>query len=150
MNIPIDFRPISMKANPFLENNGPLFGRMADNRFTLGFRVEERHCNPGKTCHGGMLATLADMTLLIGCNLQGGIRQYLLTLTLTTDYLGPAHVGDWIEGRCEMLRASKNLVFAQGLLQVEDRIVARLNGIFKPTGEPNSHNTLAKEFGLLG
>jgi acyl-coenzyme A thioesterase PaaI-like protein len=89
------------------------------------------------------------MTLLLGCNLQGGIRQYLLTLTLTTDYLGPAHAGDWIEGRCEMLRASKNLVFAQGLLQVEERIVARLNGIFKPTGEPNSHTALAKQFGLI-
>jgi uncharacterized protein (TIGR00369 family) len=149
MNIPTDFQAISMKANPFLENNGPLFGRLVDSRFTLGFRVEERHCNPGKTCHGGMLATLADMTLLLGCNLQGGIRQYLLTLTLTTDYLGPAHVGDWIEGRCEMLRASKNLVFAQGLLQVDDRIVARLNGIFKPTGEPNSHTALAKQFGLI-
>jgi uncharacterized protein (TIGR00369 family) len=149
MNIPTDFQAISMASNPFLDNNGPLFGRVVEGRFTLGFRVEERHCNPGKTCHGGMMATLADMTLLLGCNLQGGIRQYLLTITLTTDYLGPAHMGEWIEGRCDMLRASKNMVFAQGLLQVDDRIVARLNGIFKPTGEPNSHTALAKQFGLL-
>ena len=149
MNIPTDFRPLSFKHNPFIEANGPLYGRWADDRFTLGFRVEERHCNPGLTCHGGMLSTLSDMTLLFGSNLQGKIHQYLVTITLTTDFLGPARVGEWIEGSCEVLRASKNMVFAQGLLQVEDRLIARLNGIFKPTGEPNSHSSLAKEFGLI-
>jgi uncharacterized protein (TIGR00369 family) len=148
MNIPTDFRPLSLKTNPYIDINGPLYGRWAENRFTLGFRVEERHCNPGLTCHGGMLSTLADMTLLYGCNLQGKIHQYLLTITLTTDFLGPAHAGDWIEGRCDVLRASKNMVFAQGLLQVEDRLVARINGIFKPTGEPNSHKGVAHQFGL--
>lgn len=149
MNIPADFRPLSMQGNPFLATNGPLYGRWANDRFTLGFLVEGRHCNPGQTCHGGMLATLADMTLLFGCNLQGKIHQYLLTVTLTTDFLGPAKEGEWIEGTCEVLRASRNFVFAQGLLSVGERPIARLNGIFKPTGEPNSRPGLAKEFGVI-
>ena len=96
-----------------------------------------------------MIATLADMTLLFGCNLQGSIHQYLLTVTLTTDFLGPAQAGEWLEGTCQVLRAGRNMVFAQGLLAVGNRPVARLNGIFKPTGEPNSRPGLAREFGLV-
>lgn len=127
-----------MAVNPFIELNGPLYGRWADGTFTLGFRVELRHCNPAKSCHGGMIMTLADMTMLIGCNLQGTLNQYLLTVNLTTDFLGPANEGVWIEGRCDVLRASKNMVFSQGMLSVEGKPIARINGIFKPIGVPNS------------
>jgi uncharacterized protein (TIGR00369 family) len=146
ISIPADFRPVNSPGNPFISANGPLYGRWIDGRFTLGFLVEERHCNPGKTCHGGMISTLADMTLLFGCNLQGGVQRYMLTVSLNIDFLGASGPGDWIEGRCEVLRASKNMVFAQGMLTVGDKPIARLNGIFKPTGEPNLR--LAQLFGL--
>ena len=148
MTIPADFRLLKMPANPFIDFNGPLYGRWAEQRFTLGLRIEPRHCNPGQTCHGGMIMTLADMTMLIGCNLQGSIPQYMLTVSLSVDFLGPAKNGDWIEGRCEVLRASKNMVFSQGLLSVDGTLIARINGIFKPTGELNSKPGLATYFGL--
>jgi uncharacterized protein (TIGR00369 family) len=50
-------------GGPFIRHNGPLYARLLDGRLELGFRVEERHTNPLKICHGGMLATLADMLL---------------------------------------------------------------------------------------
>ncbi len=148
MIIPADFRRLQMPVNPFIDVNGPLYGRWMDEIFTLGVRVEPRHCNPGKTCHGGMIMTLADMTMLIGCNLQARMNQYLVTVNLATDFLAPAKEGDWIEGRCEVLRASKNMVFSQGLLSVENKPIARINGIFKPTGEPNSKPGMATFFGV--
>ncbi len=148
MTIPTDFHRLQMTVNPFIDLNGPLYGRWAEGAFTLGLRVEARHCNPGKTCHGGMLMTLADMTMLIGCNLQGTLNQYLLTVNLTTDFLGPANEGDWIEGRCQVLRASKNMVFSQGMLTVENKPIARINGIFKPTGVVNSKPGVATFFGV--
>jgi uncharacterized protein (TIGR00369 family) len=147
VTIPADFHRLHMPVNPFIDLNGPLYGRWADEKFTLGLRIEARHCNPAMTCHGGMLMTLADMTMLIGCNLQADIHQYLLTVNLTTDFVGPAKEGEWLEGRCEVLRATKNLIFAQGMLLVADKPVARINGIFKPTGEPNSRPGLATYFG---
>jgi uncharacterized protein (TIGR00369 family) len=150
MSIPADFRRLHMAVNPFIDLNGPLYGRWADGVFTLGFRVESRHCNPAMSCHGGMIMTLADMTMLIGCNLQGTLNQYLLTVNLTTDFLGPANEGVWIEGRCDVLRASKNMVFSQGMLSVEGQPIARINGIFKPTGVPNSKPGPSTFFGLDG
>jgi uncharacterized protein (TIGR00369 family) len=146
-SIPDDFHPLPMEANPFIAANGPLYGRWVDHVFTLGFKVEPRHCNPGNTCHGGMLMTLADMTLLVGSNLQAQINQYLLTVNMSNDFLGPAVAGDWVEGQCEVLRASKNMVFAQGILRVASKPILRFNGLFKPTGEPNSRPGLQIFFG---
>ncbi len=34
-----------------------------------------------------------------------------------------------------MLRASKNMVFTNGLFTADDKAVLRVNGIFKPSGE---------------
>ena len=50
----------------FIGTNGPLFVRREEDALVLGLRVEERHCNPNKMCHGGMLMTFADMLLPIG------------------------------------------------------------------------------------
>jgi len=144
--VPAGFRRLNLVENGFIDLCGPLYGRWADGRFTMGLRVEQRHCNPGGTCHGGMLLTLADMTMLIGSNLQAGLSRYLVTINLATDFIAPAPRGAWIEGRVDVLRASKNLLFAQGSLSVEDGIVARISGIFKPTGEPNERFALPAYF----
>ena len=43
--------------------------------FPEGFRVEERHTNPLKICHGGMMATVADMLIPCAAMYQcGGVR----------------------------------------------------------------------------
>jgi uncharacterized protein (TIGR00369 family) len=129
---------MKLVENGFIDLCGPLYGHWseADRRFVLGLRVEARHCNPAQMCHGGMLLTLADMTMLLGSNLQNALGRYLVTVNLASDFIAPAPKGAWIEGRVDVLRATRNLLFAQGSLSVGDTLVARINGIFKPTGEP--------------
>ena len=148
MTIPADFLVMPVEKNPFITANGPVYVRWKEQRFTMGFSVEERHCNSAEMCHGGMLMTLADMTLLLGCNIQTNIRQFLVTVSLATDLLGSAHQGDWIEGHCEVLRQSKNMVVAQGKLMVQGKPIVRMNGLFKPIGEPGSRPGISAMFGV--
>ena len=82
--------------------------------------------------------TLADMLLILNANVQSGIDKYMVTVNLTCDFVGPAMQGDWIEGRASLLRASKNMIFINGLFANDGKPVARVNAIFKPTGESNS------------
>ena len=130
--VPEPFKLLSMSPdNGFVQANGPLYGRMDGERFVLGLRVEQRHCNPAGTCHGGMLALLADMLLITGSNIQARLSRYLLTVSLNCDFIGPAPRGSWIEGRAEVLRATKTLLFAQGLLTADGAPVLRTNGTFR-------------------
>ena len=87
--IPEGFRPLNLPRNPFIEANGPLHGRMDGEQFVLGFLCETKHCNPMMVCHGGMMATLADMLLLLATNIQTGLGQFRLTVSLDVDFLAP-------------------------------------------------------------
>lgn len=120
----------------FIGTNGPLFVRKDGEGVVLGLRVEERHCNPNNMCHGGMLMTLADMLLPIGARVAAKLPPvFLPTISLSMDYLAPAPLGAWIEGRARVLRVTRNLLFADGLITVGDETVARTSGTFK-IGKP--------------
>lgn len=136
-NVAAGFAPLALQPNPFIDPLGPLYGKRDDNHLVIGLSVEPRHCNPGGTCHGGMLMTLADMLLILNANAQTGMHRFMVTINLSCDFVGPAFEGNWIEGRATVLRASKNLIFVNGLIATSDASVARVNGIFKPTGDEN-------------
>lgn len=133
--VPDGFKPVLFANNPFLEQVGPLFGRLDGKDFVLGFRVETRHCNPGGTCHGGMLMTLADMLLILGTNVQTEVHRYMTTVSATVDFLAPAPAGSWLEGRVQVLRTTRSLIFVQGTLALDGAAVMRTSGILKPVGE---------------
>jgi uncharacterized protein (TIGR00369 family) len=135
--VPAGFVPMRMPTNPFIDGIGPLYGRLEDERFVLGIRIERRHCNPGGTCHGGMIMTLSDMLLLMGSNIEGGVNRYFTTVNVTCDFIAPAPEGAWVEGRMQVLRVARSLVFSQGLFTTGDTVVARCSGILKPVSDPD-------------
>ncbi|MBI1330436.1 MAG: PaaI family thioesterase [Alphaproteobacteria bacterium] len=130
-NVPEGFRKLNFNTG-FLESNGPLYGHWDGKLLRIGFRVEMRHCNPGRVAHGGMLATFADMQLPIAARYQAGTDLgFLPTINLTCDYLAPAPLGSWVEGRAEAVRVTRNLLFAQGTATADGEPCLRANGIFK-------------------
>ena len=117
----------------FIGVNGPLYARRTEAGFQLGFRVEERHCNPMRICHGGMMATFCDMLLPISAHVMSKdlAQRFLPTINLQIDYLAASPLGAWVQGEAPLLRATKSLVFMQGLVQADGVSVARVSGIFK-------------------
>jgi uncharacterized protein (TIGR00369 family) len=147
--VPPGFAPLGIRMG-FLESNGPLYLRWADERATLGFRVGPRHCNPGNVCHGGMLATFADMLLPIAARLQSKIEMgFLPTINLTCDFLAPATLGSWVEGQAQAVTATRNLLFAQGLAMADGVACLRANGIFKITNpDSTKRGDFSRDLGL--
>jgi uncharacterized protein (TIGR00369 family) len=143
---PRGFAPLKLWANPFIDSCGPLYGKREDGHLVLGLRVESRHCNPAGSCHGGMLMTFADMLLVLGANAQTGLQRFMTTVNLTCDFIGPVPEGVWLEGRMEVLKATRSLVFTQGSLDVEGQPVVRVNGILKPTGESDPRFSVERYF----
>ncbi|MEI9992611.1 MAG: PaaI family thioesterase [Rhizomicrobium sp.] len=132
-DIPEGFRPFKFNMG-FIEVVGPLYGKWDGATLTMGFRVEMRHCNPGQVAHGGMLATFADMFIPIAARVQAKADVgFAPTVNLTLDYIAPAKLGAWVEGRAEFLRAGKSLFFAQGLATADGVLCLRASAIFKVT-----------------
>lgn len=130
-DIPEGFRPVTV-GGPFIFHNGPLYGKWTGQRLLLGFRVEERHTNPLKICHGGMLATFADMLIPCASMYQHeGERRFLPTISLQIDYMGAATLGAWVQGEASVLRTTRNMLFGQGLVSADGQPALRVSGIFK-------------------
>ncbi len=117
----------------FVRANGPLFERLDGPAYLLGFRVEKRHCNTMRICHGGMMATFCDMLLPITAirSVESLGERFLPTVSLDIDYLAPAPLGSWVQGQAQVLRTTRSLVFAQGLVSADGEPVARVSGVFK-------------------
>ena len=104
--------------------------------FVMGLRVHPHMCNPAAGLHGGMMMTMADLVGSMGGTTIIGIRKFVPTINMTFDFVAPAKVGDWVEGRCEVVRATRTLLFSNIYLTVGDDKILRASGIYKiPSGD---------------
>ena len=114
---------------------GPIYGRLVDGKLRLGMRIGRRHINPHDTCHGGVLASFADMQVYVSQQQQAELRHMLLpTISMTLDYIAPAMLGDWLEGHTTPLRATRTTLFQQTLAMVGDRLVFRASAVYRVSG----------------
>lgn len=141
-------QPIKTKDNPpavpegfkarhfgdgFVAVNGPLHTRRAGAGIQVGFRVEDRHTNPMKICHGGMLASFSDMLLPMTAHhvCPEAKGRFLPTISLQIDYLAMAALGSWVQGEAQVLRVTRSMIFMQGLVTADGVNAVRVSGIFK-------------------
>jgi uncharacterized protein (TIGR00369 family) len=136
IEVPAGFVPMTL-GDLFIGNNGPFYLRHEGPLVQIGFRVERRHCNPMLNCHGGMLASFSDMVLPLSIHRKSTEvgHKFLPTINLQLDYLAPAPRGSWVQGEAEVLRVTRSLVFAQGLVTADGEPAVRISGIFK-IGKP--------------
>ena len=127
--IPPGFAEIEIAA-PFITAFGPVYVRRDGERVWFGFRAEERHLNPKQLCHGGALATFADLQLA-AVMLTGKLaRVRAPTISLSLDYLAPVRLGDWVEGEVMLVKRTGRLAFSETILTVEGSPVVRSKGLF--------------------
>lgn len=134
----------------YIGHNGPLFTKRDGDSVILGTRILERHCNLLMVSHGGFLATFMDMVMPISGRVSKHVPDnYLLTITLTLDYLAGAPVGSWLEGRAEVIKTTKRMVFMTGMIHADGVPVTRGNGIFRigPPAPPIDRDKAFEETG---
>lgn len=117
----------------FMAHNGPLHLLHQGELVKLGFRVEPRHCNPMGMCHGGMLATFADMLLPLVAHRTALelAHRFLPTVSLQLDYMAPAALGEWVEGQAQVLKVTRAMAFIQGTVTSNGVMALRCSGVFK-------------------
>ena len=125
-----DFAPLE-NAGPYLDHAGPLLGRPDG---TIGLRIEPRHLNAAGSAHGGFLASIADHAM--GRAVNDALEDAgAVTVSLTTDYLGPAKEGDWVQARTEVERMGGSLAFADCAITAGGKEIVRARGVFAVLGE---------------
>jgi len=98
--------------------------------------VQQTMCNPAGGLHGGMMMTAADLVGTMGGGALVGLRKFLPTVSMTCDFVAPARLGDWVEGRPELVRQTRSLLFTNIYLTVGEEKILRASAIAKiPSGD---------------
>ena len=117
------------RLSPFNALVGPLYELRDGDTVSIGLAIEAKHTNSRGICHGGVLATLADLALGYAMLAKSGDKGFV-TAHLAVDYAGAAKAGDWIESRVEIQRVGSRLAFANCYLMCGERPIVRASGIF--------------------
>lgn len=126
--IPAGFQPVD--TDKFDAMIGPLFFKKEGSGIVLALRLDEKHLNELDSAHGGLLMSLADDVL--GANVWFAIdRKACATTSLNCDFIAQALKGEWLEGRAEITRKTRSLVFVRGQLTVGDRVIMNASGVWK-------------------
>ena len=135
-SIPDGFAPLRIFSG-FVADNGPVCVKREGDSIVFGARVGPDQCNPMAICHGGWLSTMADLMLPLTARLmvEDLNDRFFLTVSLSLDFLGQAPLGCWLEGRGEVLRRTRRMVFVQGMLTTDGAPVLRASGVFR-IGDP--------------
>ena len=126
---PAGFTPVVAKA-PFLHHTGPFYERKEpDGTLQRSFLVARHHTNGLGLVHGGMMSAFMDGVLAQA--VARGAAMTTVTVSLSLDYLRMARAGDWIIGEARLLRATRDLAFAEGRAFVGTVDIMRASGVFK-------------------
>jgi len=109
----------------------PFYYCKDNNQLRMGLLVCEQHCNRAMVCHGGALVTFLDNTLAMGLSEHIGVMDFRPTINLTTDFLGAAKLGHWIEASIDFVHTTASLGFITATIVGPNGPVARANGQFK-------------------
>jgi uncharacterized protein (TIGR00369 family) len=128
-DIPAHFAPI-FRTSPFLQTIGPLYSAGSGAQLVVGLRVQEKHTNARGTLHGGVLASIADIALGYGLATSTDPPTSMVTASLSVDFAGSAHVGDWIETTLDIQKIGARMAFANVYFTLRGERIARASGVF--------------------
>jgi len=123
------------RLSPFNALVGPLYERRDGDAVSIGLAIEAKHTNSRGVCHGGVLATLADLALGYAMLARSGDKGSFVTAHLAVDYAGAAKLGQWIESKVEIQHVGTRLAFANCYLVAGAKPIVRASAIFARDGK---------------
>ena len=114
----------------FITTAGPFFYRIDEAGPEVCFTVADKHENRNGMLQGGALMTFVDRAL--GFTARHFTQApATVTVTLNLQFVDGVKIGELVNCRPKITRATKQLVFVSGEFMVGKRIVCVANGIWK-------------------
>ena len=126
----------SVANTPYYHLLGINLTLLGKGKAELEVQVEKQHTNPMGLVHGGVIMTIADAAM-------GNAIRSLGLLGVTADcsvsFPGSARLGEKVIARGNVVKAGKNLIFAEAMVLADDRILGHSKSTFFNTGNIELH-----------
>lgn len=129
-DIPSGFTPLKLKS-AFLNHIGPFYGAERDGGTVVGLLMEDHHMNWSDIAHGGVLTAMADAALSYQIAFSQEPPLPLATISLHTDFIGSAKLGDWLEATAQIDKLSRNMGFVSGSISANGTRLMTMSGAYR-------------------
>jgi acyl-coenzyme A thioesterase 13 len=119
------------RTSAFLDLIGPVLQAGSGDRLRLGLEADARHVNAKGSVHGAVLSALADVGLGYAAASSQSPPIGMVTTSLTTDFIGAARLGQWLETRLDGCKIGRATVFAWGVITADGAPCARMSALFQ-------------------
>lgn len=124
------------RKSPLTDPWEPIYSKRLPDKVVIGLHAREPHTNSRGLIHGGLIAALADNAMGLSCVavLTGEGRRPeggLVTVSLATDFVGSAKLGQWVEVDTRYVKTGRTLCFAQAFVTADGEVIARADARFK-------------------
>lgn len=114
---------------------GPFWQKQTEGGLVFCFPTDARHHNLRGVLQGGALMTFADRVLGITTRMLTKAPR-TATMQLDVQFIDAVQIGETVEARPRLLRATRNTAFLSSTLTVSDpgggeRVVGNANGMWK-------------------
>jgi uncharacterized protein (TIGR00369 family) len=136
---PLDGYTIYDPIDPFENDAGPFYWRLLEDgshHFVLA--SEERHSNAYGVIHGGLLMTMADLTMAVTA--KGEADDAYVTVSFNSEFVAGAFAGDLIEARSELVRRTGSMAFVRGHIHVGEATLFVCSAVMKRVGKRGALN----------
>lgn len=120
------------RQSPLTDPWEPLYSRREGDRFHLGLRVQNAHCNSRGKAHGGLISALADNAMGLACVLAAGDQAgSAVTVQMSVDFIGAIETGQWLEIIAKPTKLGRTLAFAEARVAADGELTARATAVFR-------------------
>ena len=105
------------------------------------FDIEKKFCNPTGDVQGGLLSGMIDDTMALAFIFKTQFTKRPPTIEIKTNFLFPTKVGK-AYGYGRIVKSGKNLVFLEGQLKQDDRIVVTATSTAVIVNMPTSRSSI--------
>ena len=114
----------------FIAHSGPYYwAKEPSGEFVYGFQSDARHGNPNGVLHGAAIVAFVDTFL--GHAVVMGTKKVCATVSLTSQFIAAAPVGQWITGRARLRQATRSLAFVDAQVTAGETLLMTATGVFR-------------------
>jgi uncharacterized protein (TIGR00369 family) len=131
---PIEGYTIYDPVDPFENEAGPFYWSLLDDgshHFVL--RTEDRHANSHGVIHGGLMMTMADLTMAVTA--KGEPDDAYVTVSFNSEFIAAGYAGDLVEARGELVKRTGSMAFIRGHIHVGETTLFICSAVMKRVGK---------------
>lgn len=124
----------SVKETPYYNLLGIHLEKIGPGHAEVSVITNREHSNPLGLIHGGLISSLGDAAM---GNAIRGLGFTAVTVDMSTAFIAGAPFSEKIVATGEVIKAGKNMVFAEARIYAAEKLLAHLKGTFYRIGQIN-------------